>query len=55
MPLLVPKPNEDRQTFVSRCMSSEVMKREFPKNAQRCAVCFSQYRKGVKHGDKIQD
>ena len=44
MPLPTKKPNEDKNTFISRCMSSEVMKREFPNTKQRIAVCYSQFR-----------
>jgi len=46
MPLTIsPRPKEPRQAFLSRCMGSEVMKREFPDNKQRVAVCFSILRK----------
>lgn len=42
MPL--PKPmNEDEETFLSRCMSDEVMINEFPKLGQRFAVCELQW------------
>lgn len=45
MPLLSPKSGEARDKFVSRCMSSAQMKKEFPNKEQRLAVCFSQFRK----------
>ncbi len=45
MPLLKPKLEEPRDKFVSRCMSSAQMKKEFPNKEQRLAVCFSQFRK----------
>lgn len=48
----IPKPNsgEDRDKFINRCMKNEVMKREFPDNTQRVAVCTSQLKK--KNGGK---
>jgi hypothetical protein len=45
MPIPSPSQGEDRKAFVSRCMESEVMNREFPENDQRAAVCYSQWRK----------
>lgn len=41
MPLPSKKDGEDRQQFVSRCMSDPKMKEEYPKNGQRVAVCLS--------------
>lgn len=45
MPLPNKKDNEDKQKFVSRCMSNELMKKEYPDISQRTAVCLSQSRK----------
>jgi hypothetical protein len=45
MPIPKKEPNEDKKKFVSRCMSSEVMKKEYPDIAQRSAICLSQTRK----------
>lgn len=45
MPLPKPNKNEKEQEFVSRCMSSETMNKEFPEQKQRAAVCYSQYKK----------
>lgn len=42
MPLPKRNKNEDKDKFVSRCMSSEVMKKEYPDNSQRVAICISQ-------------
>lgn len=44
MPL--PKPNKDekRLDFIGRCMSNPTMKKEYPKQSQRAAVCYSQWR-----------
>jgi len=48
MPLPNPRKDEDKNSFISRCMSNETMKSEFPDQKQRTAVCFSQWRKGRK-------
>jgi len=45
MPLPLPKKGETSQDFISRCMGYEIMKREFPEQKQRLAVCYSQFRK----------
>jgi len=45
MPIPKPEKNEDRQKFVSRCMSNETMKKEYPSTQQRIAVCISQTKK----------
>jgi HK97 family phage prohead protease len=39
MPLPKPKKDEDKNDFIERCMSSDVMGKEYPKNDQRLAVC----------------
>jgi hypothetical protein len=45
MPIPSKKPDEDRQKFISRCMSNETMKKEYPESGQRIAVCLSQTKK----------
>ena len=45
MPIPTPGKKEDRAKFISRCMSNPVMKKEFPDNKQRVAVCHTQWRK----------
>lgn len=45
MPLPKPEKNEKQDEFISRCMSSEIMKKDYPDNKQRVAVCFSQYKR----------
>ena len=45
MPIPKPEKNEEKQKFVSRCMSSETMKKDYPNSQQRIAVCLSQTRK----------
>ena len=41
-----PKRNKDEEAknFVNRCMSSDVMKEEYPSQQQRIAVCVNQSR-----------
>ena len=41
MPIPSRKKDEDRKQFMSRCMSDETVKKEYPKNDQRVAVCIS--------------
>jgi len=45
MPLPIPKKNETKDEFISRCI--ETLTREeaekFPSRAQRAAVCYSQW------------
>jgi len=45
MPLPTPRGGESQSQFVSRCMGSDVMNREYPDNKQRAAVCYSQWRR----------
>jgi hypothetical protein len=42
MPLPTRNKDEDKDTFVSRCMSNETMKKEYPDEKQRVAVCIQQ-------------
>lgn len=44
---MIPTPHdkEDKAKFVSRCMSSEVMKKDYPDGKQRVAVCLGQTKK----------
>lgn len=48
MPIPKPEKNEDKQKFVQRCMSNETMKKEYPDNSQRIAVCLGQTSKKSK-------
>lgn len=50
MPLPVPEKNEDKQRFIQRCMSDDVIKQEFPDQKQRVAVCYSQWKIAEKRG-----
>ena len=45
MPIPKPNQNEDDKKFVARCMSSETMKKEYPDNKQRVAICLGQVKK----------
>lgn len=42
MPLPKRNKDEDKDKFVSRCMSSEVMKKDYPSSSQRVAICIDQ-------------
>ena len=44
MPIPTPKPGEEKNDFISRCMGSDVMQKEFPDQKQRSAVCYSKWR-----------
>lgn len=46
MPIPSPNPNEDKQKFVQRCMSDEIMKKDYPGSKQRIAICLGQTKKG---------
>lgn len=45
MPIPTPNENEDSQKFISRCMSDETMKKDYPENQQRIAMCLGQTKK----------
>ena len=55
MPLPSKRKNEKENEFMSRCMSDDVMKKEFRTNKQRVAVCMNQYqtRKKIKGEAKM--
>jgi len=42
MPVPTPKPNENKQDFLSRCMTDDAMKKDYPNSQQRIATCLSQ-------------
>ena len=48
MPIPAPKKDEDNQAFVARCMSNEVMKKDYPDNGQRVAICLGQTKRKSK-------
>ena len=45
MPLPKPRPDEDKDDFIDRCMGDDVTNEDFPDPAQRRAVCESQWDK----------
>jgi hypothetical protein len=49
MPLPKPRPNEQREDFISRCMND--LNTEFPDNKQRAAVCNTQWNEERKMKD----
>ena len=51
MPLPSPSGN-DRDAWMRRCMSSDAMKKEFPRNDQRKAVCLQKWKSYVKQRAK---
>ena len=51
-PLPTPRAGQSQSEFVSSCMSNSAMKKEFPDEKQRTAVCYSQWRKKSKFNKK---
>ena len=47
MPIPSKKDGEDRNKFMSRCMSDPTMSKEYPENKQRVAVCISKATEGM--------
>ena len=45
MPLMDPRKGEDQNSFMPKCMGDESIKKEFPNQKQRVAVCLSQFRR----------
>lgn len=45
MPLPIPKKDEQKSQFISRCVSDNTMSMEFPNITQRIAVCQGQWGK----------
>jgi len=43
MPLPIPQKDQTRLEFVGSCMANKAMKKEFPDNKQRAAVCYGQW------------
>ena len=54
MPLPTRNKDESAKDFVSRCMSSEVMNKEFPEANQRVAVCTDQSRAAASELSKLE-
>ena len=53
----IPKPNkgESKNDFVSRCMGNETMRKEFPDQKQRAAVCNDSYNKSKESIKRDED
>jgi hypothetical protein len=51
MPLPKPSEKQSKEEFISSCMGSDVMNKEFPNNSQRYAVCQSQWQRSKKKND----
>lgn len=47
MPLPQRKKDESKENFLSRCMTDDIMKREYPDNEQRVAICMSKASAGL--------
>lgn len=48
MPLPKPEVGEDQAEFIQRCMSTKTMKNEYPRQDQRLAVCYTQWKEATK-------
>jgi len=44
MPIPKPRPGENDDNFIARCMSDETMTEEYPNASQRAAVCYNALR-----------
>lgn len=44
MPIPKPTKQETKKQFIDRCMSSETMNNEYPKQEQRAAICYTKWR-----------
>lgn len=44
MPLPTPQEGDDQKDFVSRCMANPKMISEYPREDQRLAVCYQQWK-----------
>ena len=49
-----PRKNEKQDKFINRCMSDSEAKRDFPKNKQRLAFCFTTWRNRNKKKSRAQ-
>lgn len=50
MPLPVPNTNEVKDRWIDRCMGNPTMNKDFPKVAQRRAVCESIWERSKQKG-----
>jgi hypothetical protein len=49
MPLPKPNDEENDNEFMSRCMDNDTMKKEYPDNKQRIAICINQAKSNTKN------
>jgi len=54
MPLPKPQSGQKQKEWISSCMSNETMKKEYPDNKQRLAICYSQWRSKNKSDELIE-
>lgn len=45
MPLPTPRKGQDQNAFMQKCMGNETIKKDFPDQKQRIAVCLSQFKR----------
>ena len=45
MPIPVPRKGEKESVFISRCLSDDIMNKEYPDQSQRTAICYTSWRK----------
>lgn len=50
MPVPSPRKDENEDSFIERCVGNSSMKKDFPDQKQRLAVCFDSFRDNTKHG-----
>jgi len=43
MPIPKPQTDEDKETFISRCMGDDTMNEEYPDDEQRAAICYQSW------------
>lgn len=55
MPLPEPSDGESQQDFMSRCIATEIVAKEFPNQQQRIAVCANQFRSAKAKARKASD
>ena len=48
MPLPSPKKGQEQDKFISSCMGDSKMRKEYPDQKQRAAVCHSQHKRRKK-------
>tara|TARA_A100001515_G_C4584912_1_gene214165 strand:- start:580 stop:783 length:204 start_codon:yes stop_codon:yes gene_type:complete len=49
MPLPKPSDKESEKDFINRCMSDDIMLKEYKNQKQRAAVCYTQLKQAIKN------